>query len=539
MNCFNMLTLMLFWCSSMSMDKHYASAILKEDAVIYKQLGVILQRSKTIAIDTDYSMVSVFMKLNIPDYRFQCGNNTFGAELNSLLHKEIKRNIDMFSSLTEVRRRKRNLWGAIGSTILSTAFSAFGDVYLYKKVKGLQTKFLKFSQKVEEFEQNQLKFDGEIISIMRNMADVVNSLNCNSREQQQKLHLNKVLDTLNTMFASLNTGSLEAPLNAKLISPSEIKDILRDHSELSTTLFSTDNVMYFYKSVNTLMADVEYVQGQNLLAVHFLLSVPWLTQNNTFVSYDVRQTGFRSKERCYEVQLPGTVIRTDYNTFKALSDIQCTDRDPRMSLCYSQPALHLPLVLCLTNYSACDFTNIPCKSVKNYIFDRTGILIHHEGEIQVLNRKSPRPFIERITPPKNNIIFIQWAEAKLVQVGNHNFYSPNFISTYLDITPVNTSHVNKIIETKVNDLEESLPIAADTHMQKSHGLILSIIIGVVTFVFLAVGILWLKLKCSPCPKGCHSNCIERGVRVLKLDEDVEESPGTSTENQEYMRPLRS
>ena len=57
------------------------------------------------------------------------------------------------------------------------------------------------------------------------------------------------------------------------------------------------------------------------------------------------------------------------------------------------------------------------------------MLVRQNEEFQILKKAEPRPYIETVTPMPNDVTFVAWEDVVMVQIRDHNLYSPTYIST--------------------------------------------------------------------------------------------------------------
>ena len=170
----------LYLCSTGYSETLYASAITKDGSLLDLDMGLILQRDKVVAVDTEYSMVSTFLKLDIPQLNCSKDNS-----LSHSLHNKIQEKVDLFNGLNPMkvtnRTSKRSILAALGGTLLLTAFSAIGDVIIYRKLRGINKDFLKFAHQTHRFEKKQLYINNKIIHILWQAKENFEIIQCQQR----------------------------------------------------------------------------------------------------------------------------------------------------------------------------------------------------------------------------------------------------------------------------------------------------------------------------------------------------------------------
>ena len=113
-------------------------------SLIFQNMGVLLQRGDTVALDTDYSMISIFMKFPKPTWNFETCNEHKGLMdlFHDLTDPIIIENYNLYVDLAKSRAltehgtskrgaqgtpenhdiSKRSILGMLGLGLISTAF---------------------------------------------------------------------------------------------------------------------------------------------------------------------------------------------------------------------------------------------------------------------------------------------------------------------------------------------------------------------------------------------------------------------------------
>ena len=292
----------------------------------------------------------------------------------------------------------------------------------------------------------------------------------------------------------------------------------------------TDSLLYFYKTAQASLVEVRYIQSK-LLAVHLVITVPWVTRENTFVSYNIRQTGFYLNNKCYMMDLPQTVIETENHGFKSMDGILCsTDELP---LCYAQPAIHLPTVLCLQDRSSCSLMEIVCRD--RFVFDSSGLLVFKEGTLHTLSVAN-KPKIESRSTGPTNTLFIAWRDVSMVQLNNNqSIYSPNAKTTYI-VRKEEKILTNSSLVLPIDNLSEDVEKLAEnlqenkTKARVTMALILSLV-GLLLLLAVGMGgvLLWIKYRRNE----------DNGPAEPYDDHQTDETHDVNDADAEYLQPLRS
>jgi hypothetical protein len=432
---------------------------IPETSLLFDQLGLILQESKFMALDTNNRLISVFLKLKKPVSQYSiknCDTNQTNAmainhtinNYERLFEEALK--IAQYSPNSQLndtqRRSKRSILGLfnLGFNFVTSVISGVNQYRLSKHFNGLQKDFANFANMQNTINKNNVHIQKQFIKLMRSLQyglkTYAHDLNCETSKHLQNTiqhiqsmefsaHLEKLLEPL-------EHGTLTGKLTPKILPYEDLAKILSDHPELNNTLYKRLSPAFFYKSTQLMIVDL--VHTNRFLTIHYVLTIPYLTESNTFRRYNVRQTGISLKSplklannnNCVQAKLPSIVVRSS-DRYYSLENTICTESNSNVLLCYSQPVYHLPEIECLRNYSTCSFEPIPCSM--KYIFDKTGLLIRHENNEPILAlERASKPSIVKIKPDDRSISFIPWRYYSLVKVASATLYSPTFISTFVD-----------------------------------------------------------------------------------------------------------
>ena len=488
-------------------------------SLIFEEKGLVLQRDATVALDTDYSMISLFLKFPRPTWKFTGCNINKAKEMKSLFinltDPTLETNTRLFENLLKSRfqldnkpadtnRHKRSILGFLGAGLISTAFSAVSDIVISKRISHLQESFNTFADRQKLLNHKNVHIHNAIVHYLHDYNDLVNkhllNLQCDIDANQMILTIKLLTLEYNShiqsIFEEIQRGALTSQVTAKVLNETVLSEILRSHSQLSKTLYREESITYFYQAALMTMANVSY--DKNNLNIHYIVSIPWLTKHNTFPSYRIKQVGIQQTDTCYKVNLPNIVVKGRMGFFE-LDMTSCDDRLP-IRICYSQPIQHLQTVTCLHHNQGdkCELIKIPCKF--EYVFDKSGILIHHLDNILVLNRGGgERPNISSVQPSPFGTSFISWEHASLVQAKQHNFHSPTYITNSFTI-PTDTlqwvSHLNMSIEEFGNfDFSGILktPLDPDSHeeaLKRSPFFITIVVIVLILLTLLLLGLIF-------------------------------------------------
>ena len=391
-------------------------AIYKENSITYEEIGVILQEEGVTAIDTTHSVISTFVKMELPP---TCeGSDESNVDIEGVISKQIT----MFQSLTNLEaspRQKRQLFAILGTSLLTAAFGTIGSLLIHHKANDNKDQFVKFARDQDSFNVKVVQFEREVVKVLKQTEEQYSAIKCEGRRAITTL---QYVLKIQSMFSMLKNGVLCSKLTTDILDMEDIELILQQHPELNSTLYTTDSVAYFYRVAEICIADVSHQQG-NSLAIHYLITIPFLTHLNTFPSYKVAQTGFTKMNLCYKAVIPRKVIKVGKH-FKSIDNLNC--KGDLLPICAAEPAIHMTSISCLENVTECSFTRVACKD--DFVYDKAGLLIRHSTAIHFLDNTKT---IKVVTQPANGVTFIPWADASLVQIGNRSVYSPTFTSSYI------------------------------------------------------------------------------------------------------------
>ena len=389
-----MLIIYMILCSNL-LETH--GTVYKERSITYNEIGVILQKSGVTAIDTTHSILDIFVKLETPE---RCDTNNNTVSFNTDIDNEITKQLEMFKSLTNIQtalvsRHKRQL-AILGASLLGAAFSTIGSLLIRHKSNDVKNEFHAYAQVQNAFNKKIIRFDNNIVKVLKQTENRLQEIDCQNREGLATL---KFIIKIKSMFAMLKKGMLCSDITTEMLEMSDVRYILNQHPELNTTLYSIESLSYFYQTSQICLANIMFLEG-NALTIHYLITVPFLTAKNTFPSYRVAQTGFKSKNNCYFLNLPAKVIKVG-NTYKSIDNLMCQAEGSPIPICSAEPAEHMDPITCLSNITTCTFQRLPnCQD--KFIYDKSGLLIKHSEPIQVLTKQK---LIKVIEPTQNEISF--------------------------------------------------------------------------------------------------------------------------------------
>ena len=402
-------------------------AIYKESSITYEEIGVLLQEDGVTAIDTTHSVISTFVKIELPPV---CGET---ADYNKDVDDVISKQIDMFHSLTGLEapaRQKRQLLAILGTSLLSAAFGTIGSLFIHKRASNNKNQFLQFAQDQNSFNKKIVQFEKDVVKVLKETEKQYAAIKCESRREIVAI---QYISKIQSMFSMLKNGVLCSELTTDILELKDIELILEQHPELNSTLYSTDSVAFFYRVAEICIADISYKKEASL-TLHYLITTPWLTHSNTFPSFKIAQTGFAREGSCYNAKLPRNVIKAN-NEYKSIDNLMC--KGEKLPICAAEPAKHMMSINCLTNITACSLEKVPCKD--NFVYDKAGILIKHSKEVHLLDNHRT---IKVVPAPKNEVTFVPWDQVSIVQIGNRSIYSPTFVSSYIRFTTVNINYTD-------------------------------------------------------------------------------------------------
>lgn len=500
---------------------------IPETSVLFDQLGLILQESQFMALDTNNRLISVFLKLQKPVSQYSIKNCDTNQTNAMAINETINNYERLFGEALKIaqyspnsnlnnthKRPKRSILGLfnLGFNFVTSVISGVNQYRLNRHYNDLQKDFTNFANMQNAINRNNVQIQKQFVKLVRSLQyglkTYAHDLNCETTKLLQNTiqhvqsmefsaHLAKLLEPL-------EQGTLTGKLTPKMIPYTDLAKILSDHPELNSTLYKQLSPAFFYKSTKLIIVDL--IHTQKFLTIHYVLTVPYLTESNTFRRYNVRQIGISlnppqnhaAENRCVQAKLPSIVVKSS-DRYYSLENTICTESNSNVLLCYSQPVYHLPEIKCLTNHSTCSFEPIPCST--NYIFDKTGLLIRHETNEPILAlERSSKPSIVKISPDNNSISFIPWQFYSLVKIASATLYSPTFISTFIDQGEkdfsFNTSSIsyNKTMFANVDaliDTNDQLRFQSKSH-QSSFWLIYALMILIFTILLVLVTIKFRK-----------------------------------------------
>ena len=410
-----------------------ADTLQKSDdsgTLVFEKLGVLLQRSAIVAHDTDESIFDVFLKipLNSTQTQSSCGKHL--DNFNNAVITRVREAInlhDSFSAINEnTKRSKRSfLAGLLGGGLLSIATSAISGIIVSNKVNKLKHDFLQFANRVHEFQEQTVAFDRSIIQILKKHRHNQCIIEQNLQELQFRLQADEMIRDLQGVLDYLKSGQLVGlPLNPDVFPPSVMRKVLQDHPEISKTLYLTERLEYVYLAITVYVGKAVLNEQNGTLTIHFLFTIPWLTEENTLPLYSVKSIPSRTEktQSCKRIYLPEAVVAVD-NYFVEIDTKDCIKRN-QISLCYSPPYSHLNNNTCLTQ-GICTSTEATCET--DAIFDKHGIMVHTLDGAKTVS-SSDRPMVTSHNP---GFKFFAWKDYKMVTYNNKTMYAPSYYQTYI------------------------------------------------------------------------------------------------------------
>ena len=398
--------------------------------LVFEKLGVLLQRSAIVAHDTDESIFDVFMKIPLNSTRPQsiCGKQA--TNFDSAVMERVKEAISLhnnFTAITEnAKRSKRSLLaGLLGGGLLSIATSAISGFIVSNKVNKLKREFSQFASRVHEFQEQSVAFDRGVIQILKKQRNNQCVTEQNLQQLQLRLLADEKIRDLDGILDYLKSGQLAGlPLNPDVFPPSVMRKVLQDHPEISKTLYNTERLEYVYLAVTVYVGKAVLDEQNRTLTIHFLFTIPWLTELNTFPLYSVKSIPFRDRERqtCRKIDLPQAVIAVG-NFFVEIDMKDCIKRN-QISLCYSPPFTHLNNNTCLTQ-GMCKSIDASCET--DAIYDKHGLMVHTlDGAKAVSSSEKPE-----VTSHNAGFKFFAWKDYDMVTYNHKTMYAPSYYQTYI------------------------------------------------------------------------------------------------------------
>ena len=431
-------------------DKEFVD--VPESSIVIRPIGVILQEQQLMGLDSNRMMISLFIKSHFPlqsKSPKSCSpvNNTYTGitytEAGRQINESIEAALTLFRELVRIEKaspQKRSILSFfnLGFNLVSSAISGFNQHRISSHLAELRTEFEQFTRQQHNINEHNIKIQKMFVHLIHSMelklSTLIKQAQCqtdsNILKISSRLISQEYLSHIKELLAPLYQGGLVGKLTPTILPLSGLRKVLTEHPTLNDTLYKELSPALLYKAAELMIVDVSTSAAS--LNIHYVLTLPYLTSANTFQSYTVRNVPFKlpsiSYDKCVVADLPNKVVKRG-NKYYALDNTICNKA--AINLCYAQPVFYLPSVHCLSNVSACVFKVVSCK--EEYLFDRTGVLIHHNSEIQALERGAKyMTSIKSISPPPNLVSFIPWARYALIQFREQNIHSPTFISTYFD-----------------------------------------------------------------------------------------------------------
>ena len=396
------------------------TAMYYPNTIIFEKLGVLLKQTSLVALDTDSSIINVFYKVKTRTKK-ACES----TESNRMVEIKVKEAVEIHENLMKIHHgrdgpqegnRKKRFLAAIVGGILGLATSGISSLLINRNVNKFKNEFHEFKDAVHGFEVDQINLDKRIIHIIKEQKDIA----CEVEQHQ-------ILEELKPLLAYFYAGSFEKQrLKPQIFKPKDLVRILKDHEELKETLYKISKLEYLYLAANVHVGNVKFDDKMGELTVHFLLTVPWLTGENTHPLYKTKEVEKKNKEGCWKIGLPPAVMKIGA-AYHTIRDQECENRFPLMT-CNEQKPAPTNNISCLTQGQSCVMSQETCN--RNYIYDLNGLLAFVPRTATAVETRKERRIV-KIDGPRFK--FFPWAEYALITIDNMTHYRPSYIETNIEV----------------------------------------------------------------------------------------------------------
>ena len=425
-----------------TLKANISSAPGEQHTLVFKYHGTMLKPKGLLALSTNTRLISVFLKIKIPQLRLPIGcDSTWAKSGNNLLVADTFKFIDLFKHIAQPGTRKKRFLGAlaIGLSAVDLLLGGLSYSHLNSQISKVESKLNTFLTKQHDLNQHMLEIDEDIVTM-------VTVLQSRMSQQMQKMEC-KVLDTtgvlmaaqirnewrdkLKTLFAPILSGGITQGLTPEIIEPRYLRAMLEKHRLLGNSFF-TKNLYNMYKVTKITIAGAKVDHSTKSLALHQILSFPLANEDTLLPYYHVSQTGFRRNNKCFILDLPPYLYKNN-NTFFMVDGINC-DLTKTLATCYMPLLKHELHNTCLQDFDKCKLSQTTCDT--HYIYDNSGILISTADNITAFHNtfNGGERSIKNVPTTIVGTAFLPWDEIDYVQVGDLFIEQPNSATTALQLS---------------------------------------------------------------------------------------------------------
>lgn len=526
----------------------------------------------------DYSLYEFDMQC-INNMKTECvsSEKVLASELSKVLAYNLKLRVNEFWQAKKLQfddiklkitggtgRKKRSAAMALLAvpvlgSILNFGYTFWESHKLSQKIVLMQSKFNEFAAQVHSFEEHTVQWEAEALTLIEKLDEKITTglseLQCETNILGYNiLQSQKITDwklTINEILKSLDKGSIVGHLSSRIFDEKALHTLVSQVTEIKGTIYEDDPSYLYHTSTMTIL---EILDNESVYSFHMLLHVPLIPKSQIFPYFEIKQTSFSYKNKCYFHKTPKYVY--EVREFYYMLDLNlCEGGFSEILYCY-QDLISDKNVNERLKQSACINSNIieQCELTPTSCMDKVvnvdaGVLIHSNATIKsILKNPVENMKIEEIKPnaSSSQVTFYSWDIYEMIEYKNGLIPNPHLTepieldiltfepkkwkkmikSNHLNLDKLNTSKAVELLEKSVNTIKDGTLI--DTSFGWNHTyLSLTLFSATMWILVIACSIIswfWTKIK------------VDNGALQGKTSCDMEENVELETKKGEQGLP---
>lgn len=226
----------------------------------------------------------------------------------------------------------------------------------------------------------------------------------------------------------IGEGKRTAQFTPRLLNLTVVEDLIKKHPKLNNSIYRNHPSLIYTASTVTL-AQASSAEDPSSVAVHLILNIPILREQNIYHYYRVEQTGITQDNSCWKMDVPRNIyIKPTSNGTKyfSLDEMPCDKTDESLVRICSiedyiegrQEKKSFLEVACLNGeLTSCQPIKIGCK--ESSVYSTHGLMTRSDNRLTGVNRIPLKGKTVTVWEPENNptrTMYWSWKDFKSVDM---------------------------------------------------------------------------------------------------------------------------